>query len=882
MANNKRKTLLSQFGSFFYRYLSCAVAPLTVLWLFCGVMTLPKECGGKEYSIAHAKLNDERIERITTAQGVQAAILQPWAQPIETLNRHRPDVQFTVKVPQAGLYTIQTHISVSPAGRQAILQAKDKYGGLSALVRINHGFASSRFLVEPPCTNFNRVYFNLGKYKLPQGESTIDFWLPHEVQFLSISVREAKGPVVPEAAQSYEPKIIPPTTHPRLWVTAESLLELRQRINQGENATVWEYVQAKADQQVEQARQAQTVCSDNEMAVDYDVNLTSMARSNAFVALIQNDGKRAKRTLDLFLPYLERVEFGNVRDVTRNVGQTMYVSALVYDWLYSWLTDEQKAILERRMLELAPHLKCSYPPFGKTILIGHGNESMILRDTLSVGIALYDVNPEPYRYCSWLIMENLVPVRAFQYQSPRHSQGRGYGFYRSQWEFQAALMYYAFSSDMVFDRNILSLRDYLLHLRTPSGELLPDGDGGAHLPSGTQGDIAFIISVLDKDPLMKGEAIRQFGIPNDRQDMILFLIFNDPDRKPVFRYDNLPRAIDTGAILPSHIIRTGWPGTNWFRGDLGKARFDPDSDDVIVEYKGGGWNTFNHQHLDAGAFQIYYRGWQTVDLGIYYFYGTPYDQGFNKKSGAHNSLFVLDPKEQSSNGSYNDGGQRVMPYTPSVPADCMKNPIFETGKVVKSEIKPNVYQPETALFKVDITAAYSDKVESYIRAFYFINTGRKDVPAALVVYDEVTARDPNFQKSWQINTFNKPELSETGFISEGLLPAGATIPTGRLSLTALLPTADNREIRSRCITDLPQEIQPTYKSRRSGNPAATGWQTRITPKAAVKTDRFLNVLQVLAPNAKPLEIKFKNGLANGCKDGDKSFELEIDGRKVEL
>ena len=48
---------------------------------------------------------------------------------------------------------------------------------------------------------------------------------------------------------------------------------------------------------------------------------------------------------------------------------------------------------------------------------------MILRDTLSMAIAIHDVNPEPYKYCAWLIFDQLIPVREFQYQSPRSLAG---------------------------------------------------------------------------------------------------------------------------------------------------------------------------------------------------------------------------------------------------------------------------------------------------------------------------------------------------------------------------------------------------------------------------------------------------------------------------
>ena len=47
------------------------------------------------------------------------------------------------------------------------------------------------------------------------------------------------------------------------------------------------------------------------------------------------------------------------------------------------------------------------------------------------------------------------------------------------------------------------------------------------------------------------------------------------------------------------IARTGW-----------------DDESVIAEMKVNVYNFNNHQHLDAGAFQIYYKGPLAIDSGL--------------------------------------------------------------------------------------------------------------------------------------------------------------------------------------------------------------------------------------------------------------------------
>ena len=87
-------------------------------------------------------------------------------------------------------------------------------------------------------------------------------------------------------------------------------------------------------------------------------------------------------------------------------------------------------------------------------------------------------------------------------------------------------------------------------------------------------------------------------------------------------------------------------------------------DAVIAEMKINEYNFVNHQHLDAGAFQIYYRGALAQDSGMYNGssggYGSPHCMNYSWRSIAHNTLLVYDPTEVFGKSGYgNDGGQRL-------------------------------------------------------------------------------------------------------------------------------------------------------------------------------------------------------------------------------
>jgi len=843
-----------------------------------------------KFPALEAQPNTQRLET-----GEDFAILKAGIEPLEVIQPQdlvSPDLTFRVNASEAGVYQIRSVVSVTDLGKDFLRQASSKFGGLPAFVQINDQPVVSYFLASPPIGTRDPIEKELGKVTLPEGESVVKFWLPKHVKFIRMLAWRDRGPSVPEAAETYEPTILPPKSHPRLWFTEETLPKVRERLERGENAVAWEAVRyiASKDWPSEESWRTQSDMERNirrkaeqkldaegkpldfsRMAVGFEGTVCAWAQVKAFKALMTNDEELARNTIEYFTKFFRRVNFGNVLDITRETGTTIYSAALVYDWLYAWLTPEERAFYEARMQELAVRLECSYPPFGRGIFVGHGNESMILRDTLSMAIAIYDVNPEPYKYCAWLILDQLVPVRAFQYQSPRHSEGSSYGFCRSEWEFRAEFLLRPFvGGKPVFDRNICSLRDYILHLYVPSGDFLPDGDNYSRGPNRDSRRVALMISTLARDPLMKGEYLR--GI-NPSSDALFFLLVNDPDLKPVFSRAEEPLAIETGSVRPSQILRTGWAEFQ-LEAEKPASNRSPDSLETVVEIKGGGMNSRNHQHLDAGAFQIYYRGWQTVDLGIYGFYGTPYDTQFTKKSNSHSVLFVMDPDEPLNGGSFNDGGQRVNPNWPRAKEDFLENENFRTGTVLRSEILPDVKHPKKSIYSVDLTKSYSEKVEKHVRTFCWLNLERKDVPVVLVVLDDVTVKDPNFEKSWQINTPNEPTLTETGLMSTGLLPDGATIEPGRLALTVLLPTAENRELKKRSVHDLPAEIQNQYPNYGHKNPMKDGWQTRVFAKKPNKTERFLNVMQVLAPGAEPLPVSFE--------ETQTGVKVQVAGQNVEL
>ncbi len=231
------------------------------------------------------------------------------------------------------------------------------------------------------------------------------------------------------------------------------------------------------------------------------------------------------------------------------------------------------------------------------------------------------------------------------------------------------------------------------------------------------------------------------------------------------------------------VARTGW---------------GPDA--VIAEMKVNEYNFVNHQHLDAGAFQLYYKGALAIDSGLYSGssgqYGSPHCQNYYWRTVAHNSLLVFDPQEDFGRRGYgNDGGQRLAGGRSEARSlEVLLDPAkgYRTGRVLSHGFGPDPQTPEFTLLQGDLTAAYSKKVRQVLRSFAFLDLRDPQVPAALVVFDRVVSSDASFRKFWLLHTQEEPRLD----CGSAVVDCTQHDQRGRLTLDVLLPGADNRQLAS--------------------------------------------------------------------------------------
>lgn len=734
-----------------------------------------------------------------------------------------PDITYNINVPGAGKYRIFADV----------VRAEEIKPGMTVEPRLVKLQIGNQRITRRIVSNLHQYSgHDLGTFNLEAGQE-LKIWLPEKIFFEAIRIEFYIPEEVPAEAVTYIPTITPPANHPRLWVNKDNLSEVRERLTKGENLAIWQEVE-------ETAKKTFPFEFDIRKEIFHNNELEDVAIIKAFYYLMTGDQTVGNEVVRLMTDYLSVLEYGNVRhgDITREIGKSIYTAAVTYDWCYDLLNEKDKQALYENMMRLAPEMEIGWPPFKENIVNGHASEAQVNRDLLAMSIAIYDKNPEPYKYTSYLMLEKVIPMRAFEYQSPRHNQGFDYGAYRHGWEMHAAWMLYRMTGIRIFNDNISDLRKYWVYMQLPNGNRLSDGDkfSKTHVsyPETLLLDYAYA-----NDPVTKGEFERRGGLSRAKDNPVLFLLVNNPDLKANPSLESLPLTIDFGPVLGSMIARTGW--------DMSKG-----SNDVVAEIRGGGYHFGNHQHANAGSFQIYYRGQQVSDLGIYRAYGTPYDFNFYKRSVAHSMMLVKDPDEKLEHRTtINDGGSRFNQRTPGTPLETKTDPWFDYGTVLSTDFEANTQKPSYSYFKADLTAAYYSKVSNYTRGFCFLNLDREDIPAAVIVADNLTTSKDSFEKYWKINTLNKPDYSETGAILHNSING----LTGRTHMNMLLPLPEERKIEISSLKDSSSVLGPQYQIK-SDLPETDGYQVVVYPMENKKNNRFLTVLQMAADDTEPLHVDF--------------------------
>lgn len=585
-----------------------------------------------------------------------------------------------------------------------------------------------------------------------------------------------------------------------------------------------------------------------ELSMGGTLDIVYAIESYALQYLVTEDKRLGLHAKKLALLASKRRFNPNLQDISREIGRLMVALALVYDWCNALLDKEEKKQLVIQLKRLAGLLECGYPPIHEGAFVGHTSEWMLMRDMLAAGIAIYEDDPEMYDYAAGRFFEEFVPARNFFYPSGWHHQGDNYGSYRYQAELFATWLFGRMGYEEVFDSTQELIGYQWIYTRRPDGKLLRDGDADNPLYVENEYITLFpLVYLMAGNYYSNGYFLQQQAIehPEIPDLYLLFaLLFHNPESElrplqelPLTRYFAEPAGI--------MIARTGW--------NEGTA-INKQSSAVVVEMKLGMYQYNNHQHLDAGAFQIYYKGYLAIDSGIYKGssgkYQSPHNKYYFKRTIAHNAMLVYDPDEIMEQPyivdgkltwpNVTDGGQR-WPGAGKPPQNLAEllGGEYERAKAVAHSYGPCKQEPDYSYLKGDLTKAYSKKVSHYTRSFVFINLKQEKIPAVMIVFDAVESASKAFEKTWLLHSIEQPKV--TG--KRSIIARTEEGYGGELVVDTLLPKealitgvgGEGRQFESRGVN---------YGNDYSATIEQGSWRIEVKPEAAAERDIFLHAMQI--------------------------------------
>lgn len=641
---------------------------------------------------------------------------------------------------------------------------------------------------------------------------------------------------------------IPPSVHPRLYLRSSDIPELRERLKNPEiQKTIAKIKKLAVDRTPEEEAKAPDRSGFRYYAENRGV--TSRVQLEAMDYLLNKKKSVARKAIVAMLDTLRNTNYGKKGDLSRASGQMLMCGAMVYDWCYDQMKDSEKKAYINEFVRISKTMECGYPPKNTEPIAGHSSEWMVMRDMLSAAIAIYDEFPEMYNHVMTMLCRDYIPVRNYVYAGHNYHQGTSYANVRFSNDLFSLWILDRMGAGAVYDPAQQFVMYDFLYRRRPDGMVLPAGDVNPGI-GGSYGLPAMLAYSYYKDPYLAYEYKRNTKI--DNHCLIFDVLWRDYTIEPKSP-ETLPLTKYSGTPFGWMIARTGW-----------------DKNSVIAEMKINEHFVGNHQHMDGGAFQIYYKGPLAIDAGAYHGtsggYNSPHNKNFFKRTVAHNSLLVFDPNEKFASWNYggtdktefadNDGGQR-MPgdrwETCRSFADLLSDE-YTTGQVLAHGIGGDYMAPEYSYLSGDITKAYSDKVKEVKRSFVFLNLKSEKVPAAMVVFDKVVSKNPEFKKHWLLHSIEEPKVSENGIIIKRTKDGDS----GMLSNTVLLPAKENLDmqviggkgkefwVNGTNYANAPQAGRPDPRNERGE------WRVEVSPSAPANEDYFLNVIQVADNNCNEL------------------------------
>jgi len=581
------------------------------------------------------------------------------------------------------------------------------------------------------------------------------------------------------------------------------------------------------------------------------------------------------------LNHLKTMDFYSiVSDQERQYGVTMYTAACVYDWCYDLLTPTTKTLivkgvqhfLEGTNVENKPNMEVDFPPTGQYSVAGHGAEYQILRDYLSFAIAIYDEYPGWWNFIAGRIYAEFVTPRNYYYQAGMVTQGVSlYIRIRFVSDLYSAWLIKTATGTMPYDaEGMKQVMRTVYSYELPKDNAFASGDD--HLDDGRFTDVgrlALISSYLFDDATIRAQLeyhktsySELNGYFTVQATVPEYLICSSNGVKAATnRYQDMDLILYNGGWLGQIIARNNW--TN---------------DQAAVLMKIGVRTGGNHDHADAGQFQIWYKTMLAGDTGDYDSYTTDHEKLYHRQTIAHNCIMV------NGEGQARRGGNEMSHRNYLSDSNTLTGEVLGVQYGYADSDKKTT--PTYAYIAGDVTPAFYAKgttssslvSEVQRRMLVVYDTGNADAPMYFFVFDGVTAKSA-CKKTFLLHTRTEPTI-------EGNVVTEKTREGGKLVLQSVFGGTEIKKIggynNNYNVNGEQIAALPDATSRDDGF-----WgRVEISTGAGNKTDRMLNVMYVCDSSKNPNlpATGFSNDTVTGAVIGKTAavFVGEIERRSTQF
>ena len=447
--------------------------------------------------------------------------------------------------------------------------------------------------------------------------------------------------------------------------------------------------------------------------------------------------------------HLTTMDFAGITgDPERQYGLTMFVSACVYDWCYDLLTSADK----QQIVSGVEHKCCDdgkmemgFPPSGQYSVAGHGCEFQLLRDYLSFAIAIYDEYPGWWNYIAGRFYAEYVEPRNYYYSAGMVTQGASlYIRIRFSSDLYSAILIKAATGVMPY--NAAGMKQVM---RTVYTYELPDrnafASGDDHVDDGSFIEYSrntLLSSYLFDDATMRAH-LEYYKRSYSRFDSyftvgsnyVEYLICSSNNVKAAAdRHQDMPLILYNGGFLGQIIARNNWS-----------------ENQAAVLMKIGVRTGGNHDHRDAGQFQIWYKTMLAGDTGDYDTYGSDHWRNYHQATIAHNCILI------GGNGQKRMGGNEMSHRNYLTDSNTLIGEVTGHEEGFAADGKTPLY----AYIAGNNANAYGSDVATEVtrRMLAVYDTGNVNVPMYFFVFDNITSASSSAKKTFLLHVPATPTVS---------------------------------------------------------------------------------------------------------------------------